>query len=680
MNLGTQLQALERYENLSNNARYYFLCSDEDTKLTTLATFTNQESGRRVQLHRLSNDKFWGAIDSGLIAKHSQPVALPTWLSRLEGCDVESEDALRIDLVQTNKARAEQRYGYFEGLIPRIKEIVRAENPFSILNRHAKSIQPMQNRTRIAEWFFSYLCHGQQLAALWPEFCNVGTYDKSAAKYYGTHFGKVSIDKGRPAGWPSAMFAEQIKNAVEHFLGQEMSKYQIYKHSLVKFFGCKARKNARGDWELYHPEGKPFPDTGEKFWYQWYKHCDLRKTNLRHYGEHHVRAKSGTIGSYAQLVPSILSELEVDGYYLKERPRLYQSEGHGDHLCVVRGVCGATKNVVGIGFANGTEDGDAYRMMLFCCAIGIDEFALLFGLKPKDLLEIVVRGLPSHLISDRGAAPVSAIIADLQAQFPVKEMTQSHSGQSKPTVESGHPRTKKVERPASYVASDKTVIQLIRREICRAAKDNHVRNIGDLITGQRALDRVVHSPVALALYMDRKGLNDAIQVTFETAVRRFLWKADFELRDGGFWLGSHCYTCPELDASDVYTSLSPGQKIAVPGYHLKLNLLWGWVEFKGRLLKLRRKLSVQMGDQDELVSFEEIQREADIKRELAAEQKRSSCAADVGAISRYEGATGVSWEGARRKPGRSLKTSDAALEKLVLGRKYPSSKSKKRAA
>lgn len=519
-----------------------------------------------------------------------------------------------------------------------------------------------------------------QLAALWPEYPNTGTYDKSADKYNSTHFGKVSADKGRLAGWPSSMFSETIKKAVDYFLGSEMTKGQIYEQSLRKFFGCRARKDERGDWQFYHPDGKPFPDTQEKFWYQWYKHCDLRKTNLRHYGEHHVRSQSGTKGSYAQTVPSILSELEVDGYYLKERPRLYQGEGHGDRICVVRGVCVATKNVVGIGFAHGTEDADAYRMMLFCAAIGIDEFASLFGLSRNDLLEVVVKGLPSHIISDRGTAPVSAIIGNLQEKFPVKEMTQAYSGQSKATVESGHPRTKNVERPASYVASDKTVIQLIRREICRAAMDNHVRGIGDLIIGPRALDRVAYSPAALAQYMERKGLNDAVQIAFLTAVRRFLWKAEFELRDGGFWLGSQCYSCPEIDAIDVYASLSPGQTIPVSGYHLKLNLNWGWVEFRGQLLKLRRKVVVSMDNQDEMMSVEDIKREAEIKSELAAEHTRSAAAAKVEAIARYEESTGVGWEGAERKPGRARRTPDAVVEKKVLNRKYPGSRTTKRAA
>lgn len=686
MNLGTQLQAPDGFENLSKGVRYYFLCTDDDNdndndkRLTTLATFTDKASGRRVQLHRLPNDKFFGAIETGRIAKHPDPVSLPKWLSRLEGRNVELEDGQRIDATQLHRERAQQRYSYIESLLPCLKEIVRAANPFTLLNRHAKSIKPLQNRQRIAEWFFAYICHGQQLAALWPEFKNVGTYDKGAEKYSTTHFGKVSNDKGRLAGWPSAMFTETIKKAVDHFLGKEITKHQIYVQSLKKFFGCRGRKNERGDWEPYHPKGKPFPDTEGKFWYRWYKHCDLCKTNLLHYGEHHVRANSGSKGSYAQCVPAILSEIEVDGYYLKERPRLFNGEGYGDPLCVVRGLCVGTKNVVGIGFANGSEDGDAYRMMLFCAAIGLDEFALLWGLERKSLLDVVVKGLPSHIVSDRGAAPLSAIIANLQEKFPVRELTQAHSGQSKPNVESGHPRTKKVERPASYVVSDKNVIQLIQRELCRGAKDNHVRDVSNLITGQRALDRVAYSPAALAAYLDKKGQNDGIQITYEAAVRRFLWTADFELRDGGFWLGSRCFSCAELDASDLYPSLSDGQGIVVSGYHLKLNLLWAWVEFRGRLYKLKQKLSLVTGEQGQMTNVTDIHREAEIKVELAAEHTRSAVAAEVEATSRYEESVGVPWGDAERKPGRARKTPDAAIEKKVLGQKYQGSRSKRKAA
>ena len=72
-----------------------------------------------------------------------------------------------------------------------------------------------------------------------------------------------------------------------------------------------------------------------------------------------------------------------------------------------------------------------------------------------------------------------------------------------------------------YFVSDKDIVQLIQREICRAAKDNHVRNVGSQMLGARAFAETVCSPYALAKWLDAEGLNDAIQIHFDTAVRRY---------------------------------------------------------------------------------------------------------------------------------------------------------------
>lgn len=666
MNIGKQLQAPEGFKNLEKCRRYYFLCSDPDTKLTTLATFSDQAKGYRVQIHRLLTVEFQQAIDRSLIVEHNEPVSLPPWLKRKEGRNVRLDDAERIDPARTHTSEAEHRYAIIEPLIASAREIFRASNPFSPLNLHAKYSKPVQNRKRIVEWFFAYMCHGQQLAALWTEHDNIGCYDKADPKYNETHYGKVSIAKGRHFGWPSAMFAEQIIESVTARLGTKWTKHLIYVDSLEKDFGCQSRMDERGKWELVHPDGEPFPDTEGKFWYQWFKQLDLRSTNIALYGEHHVRSNSGTKGSYTQHVSSILSEFEVDAFHLKERPRLSDGEGSADSLCVVRGICVGSKYIVGVGFSLGGEDGDGYQMMLFCCAIGLVAFAELWGLGPKSLLPARLKGLPSHLISDRGSAPLSAIISKLKQKFPVRELTEAYSGQSKPNVESGHPRTRKIEGPPTYTISDKDVVGLIQREVCRVSRDNHVRNVGSLVVGQRAVEEVVNSPYALAEYLDSQGLNDGIEVTNEAAVRKFLWNAEFELRDGGFWLESRCYSCSELDASDLYPSLSPGQSIPKSGYHLKLNLMWAWVEYKGRLYKLKQKLAVRLGESEMMMSLSEIQCEAKIKRELSAEQPQSATAAELEAIRRFETTTGLKWGGAERKPGRVCKTTDAAIEKQVL--------------
>ena len=669
MNLGQQLLVPNGFLNLKASQRYYFLKNNGTSGLTALATFSDQESGRRIRIHHIPTCDFRKGVDGGGIVLATAQLTLPPWLSRAEGMELYAVDLARIKKKMLHKSRAEQRFGYIEDLLPRLSEILLAENPFLIINEHAKNITPKQNRTRLAEWFFSYICHSFQIEALWPEYTNTGIYDKANEKYKDTHFGRHSVDKGKDYGWPSAMFTDQIIEAVNSFLGKKWTKHKIYIESLKEYWGCRGRMNERGDWEMYHPEGKPFPDTEGKFWYRWHQHLDIRSTNLLLYGEHHMRSKAGTKGPYSQNVSSLLSKLEVDAYFLKERPRLTHGDGNSLRLCVARGVCISSKYAVGVGFSLEGESAYAYQMMLFCAAIGLDAFALLWGLEKGTLLDGFVKGLPSHLISDRGKAPVSAIVNSLQNQFPIREMTETYSGQSKPSVESGHPRERDIEGPPEYFVSDKDIVQLIQREICRAAKDNHVRNVGSQMLGARAFAETVCSPYALAKWLDAEGLNDAIQIHFDTAVRSFLPKSSYDLRDGGIWVGERCYSNAELDKSSLYASLSPGQTIKVSGYHLPLNLMYVWAEISGRLHQLKPKLSVRLGEREQMLTMEELEREAKIKRELESEHRRSATGAELEARKRYEDNAGASWGETDRKPGRPRKSPEAAVEKRVLSPK-----------
>lgn len=188
------------------------------------------------------------------------------------------------------------------------------------------------------------------------------------------------------------------------------------------------------------------------------------------------------------------------------------------------------------------------------------------------------------------------------------------------------------------------------------------------MVGTRAFDETICSPYALARALDKEGLNDAIQIHFDTAVRSYLPEASYTLRDGGFWLHDRCYSCQELDDGDLYPSLSPGQSIPIKGYYLHLNLMWAWVEFRGRLYQLRQKLAVRLGEREMMLSMAELEKEAEIKRSLDSKQRRSSVAADLEAQARYEEYTGVSWGDTSRVPGRPRKTPEAAAEKRILGR------------
>ena len=80
-------------------------------------------------------------------------------------------------------------------------------------------------------------------------------------------------------------------------------------------------------------------------------------------------------------------------------------------------------------------------------------------------------------------------------------------------------------------------------------------------------------------------------------------------------------------------------------------------------------LAVRLGEREQMLTMEELKKEAEIKRMLKSEQRRSVDAAELEAQRRYEEYAGVSWGKTSRKPGRPRKTPDAAVEKKILAPK-----------
>ncbi|GAO91529.1 hypothetical protein PSA5_02450 [Pseudomonas syringae pv. actinidiae] len=123
--------------------------------------------------------------------------------------------------------------------------------------------------------------------------------------------------------------------------------------------------------------------------------------------------------------------------------------------------------VVALGFARGHETMEAYRMALFCMAIGKEKFAELFGgtLKAGDWSSV---GLSKAFVFDRG--PAAAMNCEDAIDWLSRlELTPTHSGQSKASVESSHPREKqsgdqrltfKVTSTSSWLPALKSIEQL----------------------------------------------------------------------------------------------------------------------------------------------------------------------------------------------------------------------------
>jgi hypothetical protein len=670
MKVGTQCIAEAGWATLQKGLRYSFLKNDLYAGFATFVLFTTQTEGRRVHIVRLTNDLFAQGIDERRILPAPTQLTLPPWLSTVEGANLEMIDEDRQEVVETNFSRCEHRFGFIRDLVPRLNEILAAKNPFSIINEHAKQCIPAQNRTRLAEWFFAYVCFETQTKVLYPEYPNTGTYDKTLPKFNTAHFGRVSVDKGAHHGYPSAMFTEEIRDyLVPKIENNELTgktKHSIYEDAVKDHWGARGRMDKEGRFELYHPEGKPFPMSEGTFWYRAHQAIGRGKIDLGIYGQYRLRNQAASKGSYSEEVSNFLAEMEVDGYYRKERPRVAVGEGPSHRLCVVRGICVGTKYRVGIGFSFENETHKAYRSMLFSAAIPREKLYQLWGLTPEATLPWLYYGLSAHLIADRGGAPVAAIINELQSLFPVRELTESYSGQSKPNVESSNPKTLDLKGPPTYTVSDKNVSELIQREICRTAMENHTNSVINKIIGPRAEEKLFCSPHALVQYLDRLGLTDAQQISFDTAVRTFLEPVCYELREGAFWFQTRSYSSRDIERTQIYDELASGQRIEIRGYQYEMNLNFAWVEVKGRLYELTQKLPVRLGEAERMATVEQIRHEAEYQRLLRSQHPKSATAAEVEAKTRFEECTGLSWGDTERKAGKPKISAASAIEKRVL--------------
>lgn len=656
MKFGEQLEAPNGFDSLKCGERYSHLGRNTFNQVT-LILFTTQKSGRRVKVYRISGERFEFGVLEGLIVVAEKQYSLPPWLATIEGANLDEMDLERTDFVMTHRARTERRYSYIYDLLARKKEILDASNPFRIINQHARELTPKQNRTRLAEWFFAYICHEHKLMSLYPEYPEVGMFDRTNEKYANVSFGRTSLSNGRKHGYSSAQFAKQIDKAYRDRVNLGLTMKEIYRDSAQKVWGCQSRMDENGKFELFHPEGKPFPDSYGKFRYQVVKKYGIREVQVALYGTARVRSKiAASKGKTTEEISNLLQQFEVDAYYLKERARSRTGEPM-PRLCVARGVCVGSKNVVGVGFSLEGEDGEAYRAMLFSCAIPKEIFARLFGIE-KGILPWLAQGVAPHIISDRGSAPISAIITNLQMQFPVKEMTESYSGQSKPSVEGGHPRDVDIDGPPSYVLSDHNVIQIVQQEICRAALDNHSSSVREQVLGSRVNANVI-SPHGLWQELDRIGCNDGIAMTFKAAVRTFLTPKTFSLRHDGIWFEDRCFGSDLLDETSVRERVAPGQEIEVRGYTLSMCILYVWVEVDRQLIELRQKHPYRVGTQELLLSIEEIHQEAKKKKELDSAQRTSSDAAHVESRRLFEEATGAKWSSGERLRGTPKKNSRA---------------------
>ena len=140
----------------------------------------------------------------------------------------------------------------------------------------------------------------------------------------------------------------------------------IHREVLRDEYGCVTVLDKNGVDSWFHPENKPFPSYGQ-FRHVLIDELDLNFIQTKLYGAPRMRqrAKSNQ-GNYTEQYSNFLEAVEVDAYFVSDRPKALYSNEPAERLAVAEAVCVTIGAVVGVGFSLGSETAEAYRSMLFC--------------------------------------------------------------------------------------------------------------------------------------------------------------------------------------------------------------------------------------------------------------------------------------------------------------------------
>jgi hypothetical protein len=650
MGPGTQLKAPEGMGSMQRDLTYYLVASRTQHGHVLLAWFEVAGHEQRVHFIRMASRDFENALVSGRVVCAREQSTLPPWLKGLEGVDVASLEESRRSKVKSYQERAESRLESIAELVDRHEKIVASEDPYLAIRRVLAEHHPKLKAARVAPWYVAYVLFGMSTNALLPAYCEIGNWIRSPDKY-DKKLGRPA-GHGRLYGHSAIGLRSKIVDSYLEYAGEGVSMIEIYCNAMEKTFGCLTKRDARNLHCYYHPDNLPFPSFGQfKYWVE--KEFGASHVQRARLGETGYRNKVAvSAGPFSAAVSNILERVEQDGYYVKARPTALLSDKADLPVSICRMVCIATGGVAGVGAAYGAENTDAYRTMLFCAAVDKQWFASLLGLEigPDDW---PFRGLAIEHIGDRGPGESTRVAPTGESVvLPDRTMTPSWTPQSKGTVESSHPRTAVIQGAPSYVQSDLTALGVFRREVLQAIKDNDESDASSRHTPEMVAENVAANPHAIHKWLDLRGRSDAMSLSRNDAIRRFLKPVTFCLDASGLWLLSMRFDSAALASSGVRNQVRKGQTITLPGFYLPLCVRVCWLDMGDDLIEVKAQLSLRDGDEQLYLSYEELEGHDAKLRQIAAEHRAHAPAAASAARTAFREQTGSEWNAGKRKAGR----------------------------
>jgi hypothetical protein len=303
---------------------------------------------------------------------------------------------------------------------------------------------------------------------------------------------------------------------------------------------------------------------------------------------------------------------------------------------------------------------EAYRSMLFSAAIPKSKFFQLFGIPYLGDEDWPAFGLPGFLASDRGPGASNKVVMDMETAMPIRELAPSWSGQSKAPVESSHPREPTLGGAPTHNVSELNVMEMVRREIVQACRDNHTSSIGTRLLGITGGENVIPTPHHAWLFLSKIGRTAAFPMPFAEAVRTFLTPVELVLSRDELRLERRVYDSPAMRNTGLYERTGSDQTIKLSGYCLPLCVRHCWVEVNGQLIELTAQLALRGSPERTYVSLDDLKIEAESHRLQLSRQRGHATAAAIEYMQKFEEDVGTPFDANRRVSGAPIAKSKQA--------------------
>lgn len=650
MMTGSRIIAPEGFLSLSKGVTYYFLSSNGNRNRVRLVMFSDDGKELSTHLITLSRIEFEDALENGWVLEDGPGEKFPPWLAPIEGVSVTHLEGRRQSVKESYDQKVNRRFVAISDLVARRDEILAGDNPDALINVHAKGQRPQQNAARVRLWFYTYITFGHNKWALMPPLHRLGGWNREDPSRV-RKLGRPS-PKGKRHGYPSdASMKRKILSGFLKFKSAYKTKNDIYNDVVTREFGCVVAEGENHK-EYVHPDGKPFPTFNQfKYWIGELISPKALKRALK--GQHKARAISGSEGSFAEKLINVNQSVEFDGYNISEKLTGLTERSAVDSFCVVRAVCGLSGAVLGVGFSEGRENMDAYKMALFCMAIGKVKFCELFGIEIKPG-EWPSEGLSGGIVFDRG--PGAGYDGEPSITWlKAFELTPVFSGQSKATVESSHPRNKKSLDQPTHFHSKLNFVEMAKREIFRVISDNHTSDAGRRMDEEMYLAGIKPTPFDIYNYWSCRGRDSSIGMQFDTAVKTFLKNCPAKIRKDAVYFYGRKYRSQSLVATGVFDKVAMKGVIETSVFVLTMCVRHIWIEVNGVLYELDfvRTASTHAGAED--ISLRDLQEIDQARRKAAAALRDERPAVQQDFKDRFKRNTGEDWDSGERKLGRPSK-------------------------